>query len=181
MASGIDDSAHATKKSPSLPIAEGTTLADKAITISVPATEHAPRGYITDDSTRGTIFWERERDENPESDHPQTEPGSADTADCDAEQQSLGHPFHIEWLSTMKIPFHRTRGLRNLWNQNREVKIARDGTEIEPSVGRKLIDLFHSAQAATQFQGGRQLLFPAGSQSVSPNAYPLDPRFGRPG
>lgn len=180
MASRIDVTTEAAKKSPSLPIAQDTASADKAITISVPATEHAPKGYITDDSTRGTIFWERERDENMETDNPQTEPGPADTADSDAEQQSLGHPFEIEWLSTVKLPFHRARGLRNLWNQNREVKIARDGTEIEPSVGRKLINLFHSTQAATQLHGERQLLFPAGSQSMSPHAYPLDPRFGRP-
>lgn len=59
------------------------------------------------------------------------------------ETQSFGKPFRIQWLSTERVPFHRTRGLRNPWNANREVKIARDGTEIEPSVGRKLIALFH--------------------------------------
>jgi hypothetical protein len=57
--------------------------------------------------------------------------------------QTFGKPFRIEWISTERVPFYRTRGLRNPWNSNREVKIARDGTEIEPSVGRKLIQLFH--------------------------------------
>jgi hypothetical protein len=57
--------------------------------------------------------------------------------------QTFGKPFRIEWLSTERVPFYRTRGLRNPWNSNREVKIARDGTEIEPSVGRKLTQLFH--------------------------------------
>lgn len=57
--------------------------------------------------------------------------------------QTFGKPFRIEWISVERVPFYRTRGLRNPWNSNREVKIARDGTEIEPSVGRKLIQLFH--------------------------------------
>ncbi|GFF99881.1 cleavage and polyadenylation specificity factor CPSF30 [Aspergillus udagawae] len=58
--------------------------------------------------------------------------------------QSIGRPFRVQWLSTERVPFHRTRGLRNPWNANREVKIARDGTEIEPSVGERLIRLFHT-------------------------------------
>ncbi|KAF4259710.1 hypothetical protein CNMCM8812_005760 [Aspergillus fumigatus] len=58
--------------------------------------------------------------------------------------QSIGRPFRVQWLSTARVPFHRTRGLRNPWNANREVKIARDGTEIEPSVGERLIRLFHT-------------------------------------
>lgn len=57
--------------------------------------------------------------------------------------QTFGKPFRIEWISLERVPFYRTRGLRNPWNSNREVKIARDGTEIEPSVGRKLTQLFH--------------------------------------
>ncbi|KAG6877696.1 hypothetical protein C0993_005021 [Termitomyces sp. T159_Od127] len=50
-----------------------------------------------------------------------------------------GESFKLEWLSTEKISFQKTRHLRNPWNHNREVKVSRDGTELEPSVGRKLI------------------------------------------
>jgi hypothetical protein len=46
-------------------------------------------------------------------------------------------------LATSRLPFYRTRGLRNPWNSNREVKIARDGTELEPGIGAKLLQLFH--------------------------------------
>lgn len=75
--------------------------------------------------------------------------------------QTFGKPFRIEWISTERVPFYRTRGLRNPWNSNREVKIARDGTEIEPSVGRKLTQLFHvhtnmkpsSGEHGPRFQG----------------------------
>ena len=119
------------------------------------ATATAPKGRIIDDSARGTIFWEVESSEGEHdecSDEKNTDgtgagpgppsfpgPMSVD----DEEAQSFGKPFRIQWLSTERVPFHRTRGLRNPWNANREVKIARDGTEIEPSVGRKLIALFH--------------------------------------
>ena len=102
-----------------------------------------------DDSARGTIFWEAER-----SDH-----GDA-----------AGEIFDIEWISTVRVPFYMTRGLRNPWNANREVrmdsfpasslsvlltvicrlqvKIARDGIEIPPEIGSRLIDLFKKAAAS---------------------------------
>lgn len=50
--------------------------------------------------------------------------------------------FRIEWRSTASVPFARTRGLRNTWNAGKEVKIARDGTELETGLGRELIALF---------------------------------------
>ena len=40
------------------------------------------------------------------------------------------------------VQFQRTRLLRNPWNGNREVKISRDGTELEPSVGARLLKEF---------------------------------------
>ncbi|CAE6519954.1 unnamed protein product [Rhizoctonia solani] len=54
--------------------------------------------------------------------------------------ESWGKPFKIRWIRTEKLPFHRTRHLRNPWNSDREVKVSRDGTEVEPSVGQRLLD-----------------------------------------
>jgi len=54
--------------------------------------------------------------------------------------ESWGESFKIEWLSTKRLPFYRTRHIRNPWNHEREVKVSRDGTELEPSVGQQLID-----------------------------------------
>lgn len=111
--------------------------------IPTPATEWAPRGRIIDDSARGTIFWEAElSDEEGEEDSAEKD----DTTPGESEQitaQSWGKPFKVEWMSTNRLPFYRTRGLRNPWNANREVKIARDGTELEPSVGERLVQMFH--------------------------------------
>ena len=49
-------------------------------------------------------------------------------------------PFRIEWIRTVSLPFFRTRLIRNPWNHGREVKVSRDGTELEPTVGRQLLD-----------------------------------------
>lgn len=103
------------------------------------ATSTAPAGRIIDDSMRGTIFWEVES-----SDEDTASEKSIDGTAEPVESQSFGKPFRIQWLSTERVPFHRTRGLRNAWNANREVKIARDGTEIEPTIGRQVLELFHT-------------------------------------
>lgn len=53
-----------------------------------------------------------------------------------------GESFKVEWIRTSRLPFHRTRHLRNPWNHDREVKVSRDGTELEPTVGQALLDLW---------------------------------------
>lgn len=53
---------------------------------------------------------------------------------------SWGEPFKIEWIHTDRLPFYRTRLLRNPWNHDREIKVSRDGTELEPSVGQALLE-----------------------------------------
>jgi len=113
------------------------TPSDGPQSIPTPATETAPRGHIIDDSARGTIFWEAELSDDEEASSPNKE------SDENGNGQDLGVPFKIEWISTARLPFYRTRGLRNPWNANREVKIARDGTELEPSIGKRLVQMFH--------------------------------------
>jgi hypothetical protein len=112
--------------------------------IPTPATEFAPKGRIIDDSARGTIFWEVERDENDGSEDDDEIRSNRSDQDLESTaRKAWGKPFQVEWVSTTRLPFYRTRGLRNPWNSNREVKIARDGTELETAVGRRLLGLFH--------------------------------------
>lgn len=92
--------------------------------IPMPATNIAPAGYILDDSARGTIFWEAAREDVPES------PTSTATTDGGFSGSEGGRQFRVRWIATTQLPFHATRGLRNPLNSNREVKIARDGTEV---------------------------------------------------
>lgn len=56
------------------------------------------------------------------------------------EPQSWGEPFRLEWIKTERLPFYRTRHLRNPWNHDREIKVSRDGTELEPTVGQALLE-----------------------------------------
>nr|XP_018262113.1 uncharacterized protein I303_05128 [Kwoniella dejecticola CBS 10117]OBR84271.1 hypothetical protein I303_05128 [Kwoniella dejecticola CBS 10117] len=48
-------------------------------------------------------------------------------------EETRGHVFRIEWIKVGPVPFNKTRHLRNPWNADREVKVSRDGTEVEPS------------------------------------------------
>lgn len=134
------------------------------------ATATAPKGRIIDDSARGTIFWEANSSEDEDDDGTRSEKSVEETTEeaGTTGTQSFGKPFRIEWMSTGRLPFYRTRGLRNPWNANREVKIARDGTEIEPSVGRKLTQLFHVQPTASSTS--------LGSSSGQPHSYHLPPQ-----
>ncbi|KAK9366791.1 YT521-B-like domain-containing protein [Lipomyces kononenkoae] len=117
-------------------------------TTYTPATVTAPAGRIIDDSSRGTIFWEVISEQSP------ADPALPSTATTTSSSistsptsdtsvlKSWGTPFKVTWISTTRVPFFKTKGLKNAWNANRDVKIARDGTELEPSVGRKLLQLF---------------------------------------
>jgi YT521-B-like domain len=62
-----------------------------------------------------------------------------DTSD-DAAGSAWDLSFHIEWIRTDSLPFFRTCHLRNPWNHGREVKVSRDGTELEPKIGQQLLD-----------------------------------------
>ena len=161
MESAIDDEAAAKIEAPSRLESPHATVPDLPLTIPTPATATAPKGRIIDDSSRGTIFWEADNEEKDET--KEDEPGdnsgyeSAVSAGASpATPQAFGKPFKIVWVSTERLPFYRTRGLRNPWNANREVKIARDGTEIEPSVGRRLIGMFHRPQMTSASPASRQ-------------------------
>lgn len=134
------------------PKAQATNDLDLPKVIITEATEYAPPGRIIDDSARGTIFWEILREEADNGSENESEEESLKSLGGEEEgSKTWGKPFKLEWLSTTRLPFYRTRGLRNPWNSNREVKIARDGTELEPSIGRKLISLFNKPPAQPQF------------------------------
>ncbi|KAE8349418.1 YTH domain-containing protein [Aspergillus coremiiformis] len=111
--------------------------------IPTPATSTAPNGRIINDLARGIVFWEADSSEDEDGSKFERSVTDVEAVE-ESGFQSIGKPFRIQWLSTERVPFHRTRGLRNPWNENREIKIARDGTEIEPAVGERLVQLFHT-------------------------------------
>lgn len=139
------------------PAAQSSNALDLPKAIPTDETQFAPKGRIIDDSGRGTIFWEVERDGDESGAEDKTDGESlldgvdgvpdGEGASESSPPKSWGKPFKLEWISTIRVPFYRTRGLRNPWNANREVKIARDGTELEPNVGRRLVGLFNMTQS----------------------------------
>lgn len=136
------------------PKVQASTDIDLPKAIPTEVTEFAPKGRIIDDSARGTIFWEVDRGDTEEDGDEEVESEAASSQtndDMEDGTKTWGKPFKLEWLSNNRLPFYRTRGLRNPWNSNREVKIARDGTELEPVVGRKLIGLFNRWQNPPQY------------------------------
>lgn len=70
-------------------------------------------------------------------------------------REGWGESFKIEWLCTDRLPFYRTRHLRNPWNHDREIKVSRDGTELEPSVGQQLLDDWASTAAESAADADR--------------------------
>ncbi len=62
------------------------------------------------------------------------------------------YPFTIKWIKpnpdsisnekNQTIPFHLLQNIKNSFNNNKEVKIARDGTRIDKNIGRFIVDLF---------------------------------------
>ncbi|RDW93238.1 putative YT521-B-like splicing factor [Aspergillus mulundensis] len=147
MMSTIKDDESLTLEMPPRPEYHTSNEPDSPDVTPTPASTSAPNGRIINDVARGTIFWEADTSED-EDGLPRPLKNAYQAPDeqqpqAPAELQLIGKPFRIRWLSTERVPFHRTRGLRNPWNSNREVKIARDGTELEFSVGEKLVLLFH--------------------------------------
>ncbi|KAL5731670.1 30-kDa cleavage and polyadenylation specificity factor 30 [Ranunculus cassubicifolius] len=54
-----------------------------------------------------------------------------------------GRNFSVKWLKLCELSFHKTRHLRNPYNDNLPVKISRDCQEIEPSIGQQLASLLY--------------------------------------
>ncbi|WAR22699.1 YTDC1-like protein [Mya arenaria] len=58
--------------------------------------------------------------------------------------KALSGVFKLDWISRRELDFTKTTHLHNPWNENRPVKIGRDGQEIEPRCGEALCKLFPS-------------------------------------
>lgn len=147
MASGINpDPADTTSSQPPTATQLPSPAIDRGSETLTPETKLAPAGRIVDD--RDTLFWEvltEPSDSRPSSPGPEARTETLDGVGKIVEAKGgngRGRPFMITWISTTRVPFHQTRGLRNQLNSNREIKIARDGTEVDETAGRKLVGLF---------------------------------------
>lgn len=116
------------------PKAEGLRVVQTAPTLWSPA------GFVVDDSLRGSVFWQVHQPvEKVSDDGSVLDSSTAHKTVSSHEQQKR---FGIQWLSTSRMSFYQSRHLRNAWNSNKPIKVARDGTEVDTSTGARLLDLF---------------------------------------
>ena len=83
---------------------------------------------------------------------------------------SWGDNFAVEWLCRERLSFNNTRHLRNPWNRDKEIKVSRDGTELEPSVGRQLLEDWHrlaEAHATPASTSGKTPMSNSGRRGTS--------------
>lgn len=92
-------------------------------------------------------------------------------AEAEAAREGWGESFKVEWLCLERLPFYRTRNLRNPWNHDREIKVSRDGTELEPSVGQKLLDEWQTMASEPAAETDRATAGP--SKRAATSAPPL--------
>lgn len=86
-----------------------------------------PEGTTVLDPLRGSQFWK--------------------VSGClciEPEVEKWTAPAKITWLSSTNsiVPFSKTRQLKNSLNMNKPIKVARDGTEIDPEIGKLLCQMF---------------------------------------
>ncbi|KAI6651634.1 hypothetical protein LOD99_4885 [Oopsacas minuta] len=55
---------------------------------------------------------------------------------------SLGGIFRLQWVYKEDLEFSRCQDVSNPWNDNKPVKISRDGQELPPGIGEKLCRLW---------------------------------------
>ncbi|KEF52684.1 uncharacterized protein A1O9_11101 [Exophiala aquamarina CBS 119918] len=72
-------------------------------------------------------------------DHESQSPAAASSQKLQSKLEQFGNPCQIEWLSTTEIPFDEVRGIKNSWNSNKEVHVARNVTAIETRAASYLL------------------------------------------
>jgi hypothetical protein len=65
--------------------------------------------------------------------------------------------FEIDWLSKHDLQFTKTLHLLNSWNENKLVKVGRDGQELEPSCGEALCRLFYELEIISNNPPGSEI------------------------
>jgi hypothetical protein len=94
--------------------------------------------------------WEEDRDQDDNADANE----DAEPAPQMEGWEQWGHTFPVEWMRVQQVPFSRTRHLRNPWNGYLEIKVSRDGTELEPSVGKRLLEEWDHLAEVKNRNGG---------------------------
>eukprot|EP00731_Ephydatia_muelleri_P018945 Em0011g985a len=87
----------------------------------------------------------------------------------------LGGVFNLDWIHKGALEFQLCQDLKNPWNDNKPVKISRDGQEVEPLVGEKLCRLWVNVPDDLE-EGGASGHFSSGSHASSHSVPAYPPR-----
>ncbi|KAF9923156.1 hypothetical protein FBU30_006758 [Linnemannia zychae] len=68
--------------------------------------------------------------------------------------KSWGIMFPVKWIHVHKVSFSKTAHMLNSYYDNREVKVSKDGTEVDPSVGEQLLGLFKKSNSGRKGPNG---------------------------
>jgi hypothetical protein len=68
------------------------------------------------------------------------------------ELERFSRPCRIKWLSTQNLPFDEVRGLKNGWNENKAVHVARNVTAVEPGAASAILSLWRDKEALKRFK-----------------------------
>lgn len=60
--------------------------------------------------------------------------------------EQFGNPCQIEWISTKAIPFEKVRGIKNPWNGNKDIHVARNVTPVELQAATSLLQVWTSQE-----------------------------------
>ncbi|KIV88628.1 hypothetical protein PV10_08295 [Exophiala mesophila] len=61
--------------------------------------------------------------------------------------EQFGNPCDIEWISTKAISFDEIRGIKNAWNNNKEIQVARNVTAVEPRAATELLKVWTGVES----------------------------------
>ncbi|RVX70214.1 hypothetical protein B0A52_05547 [Exophiala mesophila] len=61
--------------------------------------------------------------------------------------EQFGNPCDIEWISTKAIFFDEIRGIKNAWNNNKEIQVARNVTAVEPRAATELLKVWTGVES----------------------------------
>ncbi|TPX65916.1 hypothetical protein SpCBS45565_g04818 [Spizellomyces sp. 'palustris'] len=81
-----------------------------------------------------------------------------------------GTPFKVNWMIIHPLPFSRVKHLRNAWNANKQVKVSRDGIEVETSIGKRLLQEFEDEVRRSEENNYQRELHGIGREGDVPHA-----------
>ncbi|OAL40241.1 hypothetical protein AYO20_00661 [Fonsecaea nubica] len=70
--------------------------------------------------------------------------------------QQFGHPCRIKWLAADSLSFDKVCGIRNEWNDKKQIYVARNATPVHPDAATALLDVWRSLATLKRMERPRE-------------------------